>query len=184
MLRSSYIIITLLLLVSTQTAEAKKFNLFEAPKGTRIAIANGNLNVNGTSFAKPWKINPFLTAMGGKYSVKHLFHKVYTFDDLGVHIYEYPKNEQANEIQVSFVKQKMKFAPKTGFQGSFKLEKMVITRKTPIDKVIKSLPGYKFTRNGVNTNSYRGEYKGVYVYLNYSDDKLIDFISFGMSDKN
>ncbi len=184
MLRSSYIIIALLLLVSTQTAEAKKFSLFEAPKGTRFVISNGSLNVNGTSFNKPWKINPFLTAMGGKYSMKHLFHKVYTFDDLGVHVYEYPKNEQANEIQVSFVKQKMKFAPKNNFQGSFKLEKMTITRKTPIDKVIKTLPGYNFTKNNSSTNSYRGEYKGVYVYLNYSNDKQLDFISFGMTEKN
>jgi len=184
MLKSRYIIIALLLLTSIQTAEAKKFNLFEAPKGTRFAIVNGNLNVNGTSFAKPWKINPFLTAMGGKYSMKHLFHKVYTFDDLGVHIYEYQKNEQANEVQVSFVKQKMKFAPKNSFQGSFKLEKMVINRKTSIDKIIKTLPGYNFTKNNGATNSYRGEYKGVYVYLNYSNEKLLDFISFGMSDKN
>jgi hypothetical protein len=184
MLKSRLFIITaLLLMVSTKTVEAKKFNLFEAPKGTRFTISNGLLNVNGTSFNKPWKINPFLTAVGGKYSTKHLFHKVHTFDDLGVHVYEYQQKEEANEVQVSFVKQKMKFAPKNNFQGSFKLEKMLITRKTSIEKVMKGLPDYKFTK-GSSTNSYRGEYKGVYIYLNYSDDKLIDFISFGMTGRS
>lgn len=184
MLRSRlFIVTTLLLLVFAKTAEAKKFNLFEAPKGTRFVITNGALNVNGTTFSKPWKINPFLTALGGKYSTKHLFHKVHTFDDLGVHVYEYQRNEEANEIQVSFVKQKMNFAPKSNFQGSFKLEKMFITRKTSIEKVMKSLPDYKFTKSS-STNSYRGEYKGVYIYLNYSDEKLIDFISFGMTNRD
>jgi hypothetical protein len=183
MLRSRLIIIAVLLLISTRTAEARKFNLFEAPKGTRFIISNGGLNVNGTNFHQPWKINPFLTAVGGKYITKNLFHTVYTFDELGVHVYEYPKREEANEVQVSFVKQKMKFAPKNNFQGSFKLEKMVITRKTPIEKVMKTLPSYKFTKS-TSTNSYRGEYKGVYVYLNYSDDLLLDFISFGMTGRN
>jgi hypothetical protein len=179
MLRSRLIVIaTLLLLVTAKTAEARKFNLFEAPKGTRFIITSGSLNVNGTRFNKPWKINPFLTAVGGKYSTKLLFHKVHTFDDLGVHVYEYQNREEANEVQVSFVKQKMKFAPKSNFQGSFKLEKMLITRKTSIEKVMKTLPSYNFTKSSSN-NSYRGEYKGVYVYLNYSEEKLIDFISFG-----
>jgi hypothetical protein len=107
---------------------------------------------------------------------------VYTFDELGIHVYEYPKMEEANEVQVSFVKQKMKFAPEKNFQGSFKIEKMTITRKTPIQKVMKTLPGYKFTKSGKG-NSYRGEYKGVYIYLNYSFDSQIDFISFGMTGR-
>jgi hypothetical protein len=48
---------------------------------------------------------------------------------------------------------------------------------------MKTLPSYKFTKS-TSTNSYRGEYKGVYVYLNYSDDLLLDFISFGMTGRN
>jgi hypothetical protein len=181
MRKSRIILIVFLLLFSSKEADAH--GLFEAPKGTKFIIANGSLNVNGTYFNQPWKINPFLTAVGGKYLTKNLFHKVYTFDELGVHVYEYPKKEEANEVQLSFVKQKMKFAPKSNFQGSFKIETMTITRKTSIHKVLKTLPDYKFTKSS-SSNSYRGEYKGVYIYLNYSKDSLIDFISFGMSEKD
>lgn len=180
MLRIKIISTALFLLLSIKGVEAR--NLFDAPRGTKFTISNGALNVNGTKFNQPWKINPFLTALGSKYVTKNLFHKVYTFDEIGVHVYEYPKNKEANEIQVSFVKQKMKFAPKNSFQGSFKIEKMTITRKTTIQKVQKSLPTYNFTKSS-SGNSYRGEYKGVYIYLNYSSDSQIDFISFGMTDR-
>ena len=164
----------------TKNAEAR--SLWEFNTGPKFTITSGTLNINGTKFAQPWKINSFLTAVGGEYITQNLFNNVYTFNELGVHVYEHPKQEVANEVQVSFVKQKLKFAPKNNFQGIFKIEKVAITRKTNIQKVIKSLPSYKFTR-GDEGNFYRGEYKGVYVYLNYSDNsfKLVDFISFGMA---
>lgn len=171
-----------LLFILTQKVEAR--TLWESGTGPKFTISSGTLNINGTRFSQSWKINPFLTALGGKYSTKNLFHKVYTFDDLGVHIYENAKKEEANEVQVSFIKQKLKFAPKTNFQGIFKIEKVSITRKTNIQKVIKSLPTYNFTKGG-SGNFYRGEFKGVYIYLNYSDNsfKLVDFISFGITAK-
>ena len=173
------LLISFLLLLNCQVEAG---NPFENPKAPKFMISNGQLNINGTQFKQPWKINPFLTAVGGKYVTKNLFHKVYTFDELGIHIYEYPQKEEANEIQVSFVKQKMKFAPKNNFQGSFKIEKVAITRKTGIQKIMKSLPDYKFTKSPEG-NSYRGEYKGVYIYLNYSTESLLDFISFGMTGR-
>lgn len=178
--KPTIIFILAFLFFLTKNAEAR--GLWEFNAGPKFTISAGTLNINGTKFAQPWKINSFLTAVGGEYITKNLFHKVYTFDDLGVHVYEYPKKEQANEVQVSFVKQKLKFAPNNNFQGIFKIEKVAITRKTNIQKVIKSLPSYKFTKGGQG-NFYRGEYKGVYIYLNYSDNsfKLVDFISFGMS---
>lgn len=180
MLKNKTLYILFFLLIGISNVEA--IHLLETPKTPKLSIISGSLNINGMSFNQPWKINPFLTAVGGKYKTKKLFHKVYTFDDLGIHVYEYPKLEEANEIQVSFVKQKMKFAPEKTFQGSFRIEKMTITRKTPIQKVIKGLPGYKFTKSN-SSNSYRGEYKGVYIYLNYSLDYQIDFISFGMAGR-
>ncbi len=182
MRKFTILLIVSALLVLTKKAEAR--NLWEGNQGPKFTITSGSLHVNGSKFGQPWKINPFLTAVGGKYVTKHLFHKVYTFDDLGIHVYEYPKREEANEIQVSFIRQNLKFAPKTNFNGVFKIEKTPITRKTSIQKVIKSLPVYNFTK-GLKGNFYRGEYKGVYVYLNYSDNsfKFLDFISFGMSGK-
>jgi hypothetical protein len=177
MLKIKIISAALFLLLSIRGVNAKTYS--EAPNAPKFAISNGALNVNGTKFNQPWKINPFLTALGGKYVTKNLFHKVYTFDAMGVHVYEYQKKEEANEIQLSFIRQKMNFAPKYNFSGSFKIEKMTITRKTTIEKIRKSLPTYNFTKSNTG-NSYRGEYKGVYIYLNYSTDSLIDFVSFGM----
>jgi len=175
MLKIKLLSLVCFITITASAVHARTFN--ELSKGPRFSITNGALDVNGTMFNKPWKINPFLTAVGGKYSTKHLFHKVYTFNDVGIHVYEYQQGSIANEVQLSFVKQKMNFAPKLNFNGSFKIEKMVITRKTDISKVQKSLPNYNFVSSGAN--SYRGEYKGVYIYLNYSKDRLIDFISFG-----
>jgi hypothetical protein len=180
MLKIKIISAVFLLLLSTGGVDANMY--YEAPSAPKFAISNGALNVNGTKFNQPWKINPFLTALGGKYVTKNLFHKVYTFDAIGVHVYEYQKKEEANEIQLSFTRQKMNFAPKNNFSGSFKIEKMTITRKTTIEKIQKSLPTYNFTKSH-SGNSYRGEYKGVYIYLNYSTDAQIDFISFGMSGR-
>jgi|GEM_PF-3129450 len=179
MLRIKSITMFFFLLVAAKNVDAR---LFENPKAPRFTIVSGSLNVNGTAFNQPWKINPFLTAMGSKYSTKNLFHKVYTFNDLGVHVYEYQKKQEANEVQISFIKQKMKYAPQMSFLGSFKIEKMLITRKTTIQKVQKQLPAYNFIKSGLG-NSYRGEYKGVYIYLNYSKDSQIDFISFGMAGR-
>src|SRR5687767_8317697 len=176
--------ITLLLI--TSNVRAINHNIFgEAPKGAKLTISNGFLNVNGTSFKESWKINPFLSAVGGKFVTQKLFHKVHTFNELGIHVYEYRNQQEANEVQISFVKQKPKYAPKTSFNGSFKIEKLPITRKTNILKVIKSLPDYHFTK-GSSGNFYRGEYKGVYVYLNYADEsfRTLDFVSFGVTGKN
>ena len=182
-MRKTTIIIASVLLLLTKNVNAR--SLWDANKSSKFTISSGSLNINGTSFDKPWKINPFLSAIGGKYVIKNLFHKVYTFDDFGVHIYEYPQKEEANEVQISFVNQKLKFAPKNNFRGSFKIEKISITRKTNMLKVIKALPDYKFVK-GNQGNFYRGEFKGVYIYLNYSDNsfELLDFISFGMTGRN
>ena len=56
-------------------------------------------------------------------------------------------------------------------ERSFKIEKVAFTRKTNIQKVIKALPTYKFIKSGQG-NYYRGEFKGVYIYLNYSDNSF------------
>ncbi len=182
MRKTTITVLASLLFLLTKNVEA--YNFWESGTEPKLTISSGILNINGTSFDQPWKINPFLSALGGKYVTKKLYHKVYTFDEIGVHIYEYPKKEEANEVQISFVKQKMKFAPKSNFKGSFKIEKVSIGRKTTIQKVMKSLPSYHFTKSDQG-NYYRGEFKGVYIYLNYSDDtfKLLDFISFGMTSR-
>lgn len=165
-------------LLKPGTAEARI--LHDGLQNPKFIISNGSLQVNNAKFGAPWKINPFLKAVGGNYSTKKLFHKVHTFNDKGIHVYEYIHFEEANEVQLSFVRQNLQFAPKSTFSGTFKIESTAITRKTSIQNVIKSLPDYHFTK-GDQGNFFRGEHKGIYIYLNYSDKsfKIIDFISFG-----
>lgn len=165
--------------LSPLRVEARLLN--DGLQNPRFIITKGSLQVNNTKFETAWKINPFLKAVGGNYSTKKLFHKVHTFNDKGIHVYQHIKVDEANEVQVSFTRQHLEFAPKSTFNGTFKIESLTIGRKTAIQKIIRWLPDYNFTK-GSPGNFYRGEYKGIYVYLNYSDEsyRFIDFISFGI----
>jgi len=146
-----------------------------------IKIKSGELNIGKVSFNFPWKLKDFEKALGHADRIDPGYNNIHTYDKKGIILYENPVSGYISDFNVYFGKdpdENQEFLPKDYFNGSFTVEGFKITKKTSLEELRKELTKYQFEKSIIG--AWRGEYKNLYLYVQYNEDESeIYWISVG-----
>ncbi len=171
-------IFTFVLLISVLV-----LNISAQPK---LQIKGGNITINKEKIKVPWSFAQYTStkALGINYrSELGGGNDIFSYDNTGIMLYR-ASNKNVMAFNVYFGKDEDEwhdFNPTGYFKGKIMVEKFAISENTTIDQVKKALPQYKFEMSLIE--AYRGEYKGLYIYLRYNKDETkILWSSIGRND--
>jgi len=152
----------------------------------KLQVKSGDIIINNTKIKRPWSFNEFTsTKVLGKASREEIGggNDLFTYDNQGILLYR-ASNKNIMAFNVYYgkdVDEYHDFNPSGYYKGKIMVEKFAITATTTIAQVKKALPQYNFEMSLID--AYRGEYKGLYIYLRYNaDETQILWSSIGRND--
>lgn len=120
------------------------------------------------------------SALGKADRTKEGYNRLHTYDKLGLVFFENTSKGEVSEVQVFLNKEKNDYVPNQLFTGTFKVEKLKIGNTTSLAKTVTKLKQYAFKKSLLGDNSYRGEYKYIYIFTKYNNgDSGTEKISLG-----
>jgi hypothetical protein len=138
---------------------------------TSIEIKSGVLKINKKTIQYPWTTAAFTetttlgpaerTDMGGT-------NDIFTFDTKGIMLYQTPNMGIISAMNIYYGADENNdydFIPNGLYSGSFKVDGFLIRGNTSLATVKTKLPQYGFAKSVIG--AYRGEYKNLYIYLQY-----------------
>jgi hypothetical protein len=151
---------------------------------TNMEIKGGELKINGTKIQYPWTTAaltqsktlgaPDRSDLGGS-------NDIFTYDTKGVMLYQTPNTTEVSAMNIYYgfdENNHYDFTPGGMYKGIFKVDGFLIKANTSLAEVKAKLPKYGFSKSVIG--AYRGEYKNLYIYLQYDDaEKNIYWISIG-----
>ncbi len=151
---------------------------------TDIEITAGNVKINGVDIKFPWTFASITNSkVLGKEDRSDLGggNDIFTYDSKGIILYRPPSSNNVSDFNIYYGKDpndNYSFNPTGLYKGSFKVEGFSIMANTSLARVQTGLSNYAFVKSSIG--AYRGEYKGLYIYLQYDDtEKNIYWISVG-----
>lgn len=149
---------------------------------TTITLNSGTLKVNTKTLSTPWTFAQFKNALGKSDRVFDGYNTIHTYDDKGIILYQTPDTETVSAFNAYYGKENHDFSPSGRYDGSIKIENTEITKYMTISAIKRKLPKYNFVESYAST-IFRGEYKGVYVFVQYNDAiDEITYVNFGFTE--
>jgi hypothetical protein len=149
-----------------------------------LSIKKGTAKIENKKFKShsSFSMSDVESVLGKANRVKDGYNSLHTYDKLGVVFFENKSTSVINEVQIFIVPDKsLEFCPKNTFSGSFNIENLNINKNTSLDAVKHKLKKYKFEKSLLGDNSYRGEFKHLYVFIKFKPDNSgAEKISFGL----
>lgn len=151
-----------------------------------LSVKKGSAKIESKKFKShgSFLMSDVEAILGKANRVKDGFNRLHTYDKLGVVFFENKSTSVVNEVQIFIIPDKsLEFCPKNMFSGTFNIENLTVNRNTSLDVVRHKLKKYKFEKSLLGDNSYRGEFKHLYVFIKFTlDNSGAEKISFGMKD--
>jgi len=163
-----------LLLFMPGNAESK-----DKAKALKISVSKGELKINKVKFSFPWTYEMFEKALGKSDRIYKGSNDIHTYDEKGIILYQKPGTPTVSDFNIYFnLKENYKFTPQSIFSGEFYIEGVRVDQNLSLEELKKKLPQYNFKESLIG--SYKGEYKGVYFYIDYNESQTeIIYISCG-----
>jgi len=152
----------------------------DTPSGgnAEFSIKERELYINGQRIQSPWDLKTVLNSIGRYDRVANLANNIYTYDSMGILVYETPGSSKVNEINLGWVKENYDFSAKVTFSGTFMIDNIRYDNSVTIDQVRKNLARYKIEK--AYGDSYRVSLSGIYIYFNYDPQTMkITYVAFG-----
>lgn len=149
-----------------------------------LSIKRGTAKIENKKFKShsSFSMSDAESVLGKASRVKDGYNSLHTYDKLGIVFFENKSTNTVNEVQIFIIPDKsLEFCPKNTFSGSLNIEKLNLNKNTSLDAVRRKLKKYKFEKSLLGDNSYRGEFKHLYVFIKFKPDNSgAEKISFGL----
>jgi len=160
--------ISLLLSVFLVSNQASAVNTKYVEEAVTVDLTDGVVTMNGKELSPPMTIGEYESCLGAADKVFNLANTIHTYHTKGIILYQTPNKEEVLAFTIFFGKEKYKFMPKKLFSGKLTINDVLITSDMQEKEFTKLLPLYEFEEK---YGYKRGEYMGMYVYVNYDRDK-------------
>jgi len=180
-----YLAIVLLLFIAFQSFAQKD------PEDVNVTIRSGEINLGKkNNIADNWNVQDGIAYLGKDERVRDGYNKTHTYDKMGLVLFESMVDKKPSgkisELQVHFSlpEEPNEVAPKAGFTGTLKIEKLTITSYLTFETVKSELNDYAETEAYIE-HSHRLAKDGLYIYFQYdkTDTKLVK-VSVGQDKRN
>lgn len=151
-------------------------------------IKKGKFLFNGINISNEWKSAPLISKLGSSYRLTDKYNKVYTFDNLGIVVFESKKDEvgtgNISEIQFHYkVTEDNNVVPQGTFSGKLQIEGLKASINVSYTTVKAKLKNYKISDSYME-HSYRLSYGGIYFYFRFNDtDTELYKVSIGKDNR-
>lgn len=112
---------------------------YRQPAQVNIQIAENLIQVNGKQLDLPTSRAKVLELLGTPDRSTALANWIYTYDRLGIHLYEAPGSGIVSTISISMDPEEYAFSPKQGYTGQLKVGKMALNKHSKIEDAINGL---------------------------------------------
>jgi hypothetical protein len=148
-----------------------------------ILIKGGKIKLGKKDVSKDWKLQTFTAALDTFSRKKNGTNRVHSYDNVGLALFE-PAPQKVlsglvSEFQIYLdAVEASNIVPKEFYEGKLTVEKMDITRNTPIEDLRSKLKDYKELDTGEN-DKYRFSKDGIYIYFLYNSSKKLGKVIVG-----
>ncbi len=145
-----------------------------------VLVKGGKVKLNKKDVSKEWKLVTFTNVIDTFSRKKEGSNRIHSYDNIGMVLFE-PKvpGSIVSEFQLYLDGvESSKIVPKEFYEGKLTIEKLEITRNTPIEEIRKKLTDYKETDSD-EKDKYRFSKDGIYIYFLYNSNKKLSKVTFG-----
>jgi hypothetical protein len=137
-----------------------------------IEIRNDECLIQGTRLNLPFDRPKLIQLLGEPDREVNRTNVILTWDQLGIHAFQYPETDQIHAIELSPVHQESDFSPRQLFSGLLKIEGIIISSTSTIDMINHSLaPQHVFEESRDLKLMWTLEYERTSVWVTAQDEQ-------------
>lgn len=144
------------------------------PENCSVIIKKGKIKVQGVTITPDYELSLFKAALGDADRERDGYNKTHTYDKLSIVLFEPMVDKKPSgkisEFQLHYsVPESNSVTPNgDGFKGTFKVDKLTITKDLSVTKMLAGLKGWKKTDSYME-HSYRMAKGAIYIYFQFND---------------
>ena len=146
--------------------------------GPSVIIKKGKISIDKQVVNDTWALTSFTAKLGEADRAAGEYNKVHTYDKKNICLFEGIENGNptgvVKEFQIHFKVETVTSNTPTGetFTGTFKVDKLVVTKYLTPDEMKKKLTKWSVTDSYIE-HSYRMASKGIYIYFQFNDSETM-----------